>query len=118
MRIYISSVILFFLALPHTTLIITYEIIPIAIPSEILYIKGIAIIAIKQGIVSVISSKSSLVIDVIIRKPTTTSAGAVANDGIARKTGDKKSAAKKSRPVMIAVRPVRPPSSTPEALSI
>ena len=40
-KIYISGVIFF--ALPETRLITTYEITPMAIPSEMLYINGIAI---------------------------------------------------------------------------
>ncbi len=48
-------------------------------------------------------------------KPTTISAGAVANEGIARKIGDRNSETRKSSAVTMPVRPVRPPSATPEA---
>ena len=44
-------------------------------------------------------------------------AGAVANDGIARKIGDRNNARPKRIAVVTAVRPVLPPSDTPEALS-
>ena len=44
-------------------------------------------------------------------------AGAVAAPGIARKIGEKKSASAKHTAVENAVRPVRPPALTPEALS-
>ena len=45
------------------------------------------------------------------------SAGAVAKDGMARKIGDRKRDRPKRIAVVRAVRPVRPPSETPEALS-
>ena len=45
------------------------------------------------------------------------SAGAVAKDGIAKKIGESNSDRAKSTAVVNAVRPVRPPSVTPEALS-
>ena len=44
-------------------------------------------------------------------------AGAVANDGIARKIGDRSSDNPKRIAVVTAVSPVLPPSVTPEALS-
>lgn len=44
-------------------------------------------------------------------------AGAVANDGIARKIGDRNNARPNRIAVVTAVRPVLPPSDTPEALS-
>jgi len=46
-----------------------------------------------------------------------TRAGAVAAPGITRNNGEKKIARKKRIAVVKAVRPVRPPSSTPAALS-
>ena len=42
------------------------------------------------------------------------SAGAVAKEGIARNSGAKKSESRKKNPVVIAVRPVRPPSAIPD----
>lgn len=76
-----------FFAFPQNTLITTYEITPSAIPSEILYISGIARSARYAGTDSVRSVKSTLIIEDIIRKPTNISAGAVANDGIAVNIG-------------------------------
>lgn len=52
-----------------------------------------------------------------MRNPTTTSAGAVANPGIAMNIGDKKSEIMNSTATVTAVSPVRPPSDTPAALS-
>ena len=49
--------------------------------------------------------------------PTITRAGAVAKDGIAKKIGDKNRDNPKRIAVVTEVRPVRPPSDTPEALS-
>ena len=61
--------------------------------------------------------KSIFKTELIIRKPTIISAGAVAKDGMAKKTGDRN----RDRPKKIAattdVSPVLPPSATPEALS-
>ena len=42
-------------------------------------------------------------------------AGAVAKVGMAPTTGAMKMAARKSRPVVMAVTPVRPPAATPSA---
>ena len=50
-----------------------------------------------------------------MRSPINIRAGAVAAAGIIRKIGLSKSAAKKSRPTIIAVIPVRPPDSIPAA---
>ena len=55
--------------------------------------------------------------DVSIKNPTTIRAGAVAKDGIARKIGDRNRDSPNSMAATMAVRPVRPPSATPEALS-
>ena len=52
-----------------------------------------------------------------IYNPTITKAGAVAKDGIARKIGDKNRDNPKRIAVVTAVRPVLPPSDTPDALS-
>lgn len=79
-----------------------------------LYIKGIAKIAIKAGMASGRSVKSILVTCCIIKNPTITRAGAVAKDGIVRKIGDKNSAPTKKRPDTIEVSPVLPPSAIPE----
>ena len=53
-----------------------------------------------------------------IRLPTMIRAGAVAAAGIAPTTGATNSAATNSRPVTMAVTPVRPPAATPAALSM
>ena len=66
--IYIKG--LTFFAFPQNTLITTYDITPSAIPSEMLYISGIARSARYAGTDSVRSVKSTLMIDEIIRKPT------------------------------------------------
>lgn len=88
------------------------------IPSEIEYASGIIKKHINAGTASVRSLKSIFEIeDLIIMNPTTTSAGVVAKDGIARKIGERKSATKKSNAVTIDVNPVLPPDATPEALS-
>lgn len=58
------------------------------IPVAIEYANGIKMIATKPPTVSAMSeSKSIFVTFLIIRRPTNTSAGAVANEGIARKIG-------------------------------
>ena len=69
------------------------------------------------GIVSVSESSDSFifVIELNIRNPTNTRAGAVANDGIAVNTGASSVDSKNSIPVVTAVRPVRPPAPTPDA---
>ena len=68
------------------------------------------------GIAVVRLSESSLieVMLVIIRKPTITSAGAVANEGIAVNTGAKNIESKNKIAVVIEVSPVLPPAATPE----
>lgn len=65
---YISG--LTFLAFPANTLITTYEITPIAIPSEMLYVSGIVSKQRYAGIDSVISSKRISTTAVIIKNPT------------------------------------------------
>ena len=87
------------------------------IPSEMLYRNGIAMIAINAGMAYVRSLKSILVTDVSIRNPTMIRAGAVANDGMARKIGDRNRDSPKKIAATTDVRPVLPPSATPEALS-
>ena len=88
-----------------------------AIPSEILYASGIASIHRYAGTDSVKSSKSTLIMDDTIKKPTKISAGAVANPGIAVKIGAKKIAIRNSRPVTMDARPVLAPAPTPAELS-
>ena len=68
------------------------------------------------GIAFVYPSSVNLisVIELNIRKPTTISAGAVANDGIAVKIGAKKIERRNRTAVVKAVSPVLPPAATPE----
>ena len=66
---------------------------------------------------SVMSVKSMPATAVNIRKPTVMSAGAVAKAGMAMKKGERKRERIKRTATVIAVRPVRPPSETPAALS-
>ena len=47
-------------------------------------------------------------------KPTMIRAGAVANEGTVRKIGERSRESANRAPVVIAVRPVRPPSAIPE----
>lgn len=55
---YINTLTFFSFALPDTRLTIVHEITPIAMPSEMLYASGIAIMQRNAGIASVISLKS------------------------------------------------------------
>lgn len=114
-RMYISGVIFF--ALPHTRLITTYEIHPTAIPSEMLYMSGIAISARYAGTASVRSLKSISTTADTIRNPTKIRAGAVANPGIVVNTGARKIETRKRNPVTTDESPVLPPSATPAELS-
>ena len=72
---------------------------------------------IKAGKPSVKSSKLISLMDETISKPTIIKAGAVAALGINVANGAKTNATRKSSPVVTAVRPVRPPSPIPAALS-
>ena len=56
-------------------------------------------------------------IEVSIKNPTTIRAGAVAKDGIARKIGDRNRDSANRIAATTAVKPVLPPSATPDALS-
>lgn len=53
----------------------------------------------------------------IINKPTMSNTGVVAAAGMERKIGAKNNAMMKQTAVEKAVRPVRPPNATPDALS-
>ena len=84
------------------------------IPFAIEYVNGIMIIARKPPSTSAISPSNDIFLTVlIIKSPTQTRAGVVANDGIARKIGEKNSATMKRMAVVNAVIPVRPPAATP-----
>ena len=69
------------------------------------------------GIDSLKSLKSMPVTEVNMRNPTMTNAGAVAKAGIAIKIGARNSESAKNMATNTAVKPVRPPSLTPVALS-
>lgn len=90
---------------------------PRQIPSEMLYINGIEIMQMYAGIASVQSLKFNLRTEESIIKPTIINAGAVANDGIAKKIGDSNKESKNKNPVVIDVNPVLPPAETPDELS-
>ena len=79
------------------------------------YMNAIAKMQMKAGIASRMLSHSILLTCCIMRKPTITSAGAVAKEGIVKNRGEKNRASRKSAPDAIAVRPVRPPSAIPDA---
>ena len=64
------------------------------------------------------SSQAMALTCCIIRKPTSTSAGTAASDGIASTIGAKKVASRNSSPVTTDASPVRAPSPTPEADSM
>ena len=98
-----------FLNFPQIIFITTYEIIPRRIPFEIEYVSGIVIKQTKAGIDSEKSSNGMFLIGSSISRPTMRSAGAVAAEGIERKSGEKNSATTKQPPTTKAVRPERPP---------
>ena len=78
---------------------------------------GINIMQMNAGIDSVKSANGIFFIGSIMSKPTIMSTGAVADDGIERKSGEKKSVIAKQHATANAVSPERPPWSTPAALS-
>ncbi|MNI79212.1 hypothetical protein D3C73_1356530 [compost metagenome] len=86
-------------------------------PLAILYVKGMIASVRNDGIAMTISLKSIWRIDCAISTPTIISAAAVAEPGIRAATGARNRASRKHTPVVTAVRPVRPPSATPAALS-
>lgn len=67
---------------------------------------------IKTGIETEKLSKSISLIGLIMNKPTTISAGAVAAEGISRKIGARSKEIKKKTAMTRAVRPVLPPAAT------
>src|SRR5690606_41930776 len=84
-------------------------------PLAVEYVNGIAMIVRKAGIAVLRRRQSRSATPCIISAPTATSAGAVANAGIAVKIGARKSASTNSPAVTTDASPVRPPSSTPAA---
>jgi hypothetical protein len=105
------------LNLPVNAFKSTNESTPNKIPSEIEYVKGIITIVKKAGIDSVKSSKLIFFTGVIIIAPTKIRAGAVAAPGIIRNIGERNNARSISPATVSEVKPVRPPSLTPAALS-
>jgi len=90
---------------------------PKTIPSAMLYVSGIMMMVIKAGMASVYSLKLIFRMGDSIKNPTSTRAGAVAAAGTIVKKGARNRASKKNAAVVSEVRPVFPPSATPEALS-
>lgn len=82
-----------------------------------LYARGIASMQRYAGTASVKSSKSTLIIEDTIKKPTKINAGAVAKPGTAVKIGAKKIATRNSIPVTTDASPVLAPAPTPAELS-
>jgi hypothetical protein len=82
-----------------------------------LYVSGIIITVKKTGIDSVASLKSTLTIGLSINEPINISIGAVAAAGTIKNRGDKNRAKRNITATVNDVKPVRPPSATPEALS-
>src|SRR5574344_2083519 len=72
---------------------------------------------IKTGSASVKSCRSTLVIESNINEPTKTNAPVVATLGMRRNKGDSNKEMMNSAPVTKDVKPERPPSAMPEALS-
>src|SRR5690554_8177741 len=103
--------------LPLNALINTNDNIPNIIPCAILNANGIITIVRNAGSASDISSKLILTTEVIINKPTSIKAGAVADAGTIKKMGARKSARANIIAVERAVKPVLPPTATPDALS-
>ena len=103
---------------PANTLVSIYDMIPILIPLGILDVNVVNIIVAKAGNDSVKSLKSISLTPVIINNPIRINAGAVASLGIIAAIGVINSVNAKQIPVVTAVSPVLPPSSTPAADSI
>ena len=85
-----------------------------AMPSEMLYISGMASIHRYAGTASDRSSKSTPTMADTIRNPTKIRAGAVAKPGMAQNIGEKNMAKRNRKPVTTEERPVLPPAATPE----
>ena len=66
---------------------------------------------------SVMSLKFILMIEEIMNKPTMIRAGAVAEAGTIRNSGDRNNAITNINAVLTAVKPVLPPEATPAQLS-
>ena len=93
----------------------TYEMMPSRMPSLIELAIAIENSVMKQGSPSSYELKSMYTTRINIIKPTIISAGLVAADGMAKKSGEKNKETTKSMAMENAVNPVRPPSPTPAA---
>jgi hypothetical protein len=91
-------------------LMMVYDIIPAMRPYAIEYEKGMNINVTNAGIESPGKFQFMANTPRIIMQPTRMSAPPVAQGGMDAKMGAKKREMKKSTPVVMAVRPVRPPS--------
>jgi len=102
---------------PLSTFSNTYDNMPNTIPWAILKVNGIITMVRKAGSASVKLSKLISTTDEIMNKPTRINAGAVAEAGTIRKRGARNRERTNIVAVERAVKPVRPPTATPEALS-
>ena len=89
-----------------------------AMPSAMLKARGMATSVRTAGRARVKSRRSISAMDCIMKTPTMTRAGAVATAGMMEMRGWRKRARRKQAAVASAVRPVRPPASTPAADSM
>src|SRR6266550_1799763 len=106
------------LALPRTSLRNAKVTKPAPTPLVIEYVNGMTTMVSRAGRPSSMSVKSILEAMPAMRKPTMTSAGAVASGGITATTGARNIARRNSTPVVTLARPVRAPAETPAADSM
>ena len=95
----------------------TYVNRPTIMPSVILPLTGMRRMVRKAGSVSTGFVRLMWRTELNRKKPAMTMTGAVAADGMARNRGDRNRLHRKQNPMTKAVKPVRPPSATPVALS-
>lgn len=88
------------------------------IPCVMENVRGISVIARKQGRATSICFQSILAMGVIMKMPTMTSTGAVVKSGNMDSKGDRNKNGRKNNPANSAVSPVRAPCWIPAALSI
>ncbi len=96
----------------------TYAMKPAPMPAVIEYVNGISTIVRNAGIAISESSQAMSLTWLIIRKPTSTSAGTAASLGMCSTSGTASVDSRNSTPVTTDARPVRAPSPTPEADSM
>lgn len=95
-------------------IMIGYKMNPNAIPSEIEYVNGIPMTIKNEGAAIAKSSQSMLRKFSAINTPTTTKAGAVTCDVTTVKSGENIKAKMNKIPVVIDVKPERPPTAIPD----